>query len=495
MSSTVQVSETLDAIGRWYGLDLSGDELDAYARLMGNILPSFERLAELSAPSAPSDRDPGGRPKPGENPLGAWYWRCSIEGAASGPLAGRTVAIKDSVCVAGIPMMDGSSLLEGFVPDTDAAVVTRILAAGGTIVGKTVCEPLCISDGSHLADTGPVGNPHDPGRSAGGSSGGSAAVVAAGDCDVAIGADTAGSIRMPAALCGVFGLKPTFGLVPAAGVCPIERTLDHVGPMARTAHDLALLLDAIAASGGSDDGRSATERPFTAGVDDGVEGLRIGIVDEGFELGNADPAVSERVRDAAQSLAENGASVERVSIPWHRDGEHVWLGIALEGAVERMIRGNGCATNVDDTHDLALIDAFRRGRAERSHLLAAPVKMLMLVGEYARREYGGLSYARARNLVPQLRGAYDEALARFDVLVMPTTPTTAPPLPAPEAPIEEQVAAAFTLHGNTCIFNATGHPAITIPCGKLDGLPAGLMAIAAHGAERVLLRLAGAFSS
>jgi len=150
--------QTLARLAARHGLDLSSDDLAAYQRVIARALPSFTRLDELPEPKLPVryPRTAGHRPEPEDNPLNAWYWRCTIEGAADGPLAGKTVALKDSVCVAGVPMMNGSALLEGFVPDVDATIVTRILDAGGTVAGKATCEHLGVSDGSHTSDTGPV---------------------------------------------------------------------------------------------------------------------------------------------------------------------------------------------------------------------------------------------------------------------------------------------------------------------------------------------------
>jgi len=161
-------------------------------------------------------------PDEADNPLGAWYVRTEVRGADDGPLAGRTVAIKDNTAVAGVPMMNGSRTLEGFVPSRDATVVSRLLAAGATIAGKAVCEDLCFSGGSHTSATGPVRNPWDPTRTTGGSSSGSAALVAAGEVDLALGGDQGGSIRMPAAFSGIVGHKPTHGLVPYTGAFPIS---------------------------------------------------------------------------------------------------------------------------------------------------------------------------------------------------------------------------------------------------------------------------------
>jgi amidase len=180
--------EQLREISASYNLNLSDADVESFLRLIEGSLPSYDRLDQLVEP-APEVRYPraaGRRPEPEENPLGAWYWRCSIQGAEGGLLSGKKIAIKDNVCVAGVPMMNGTVTLEGFVPATDATIVTRILDAGGEIVGKAVCESLCFSSGSHTSDTGPVLNPHDHSRSAGGSSSGSAALVASGECDMAM---------------------------------------------------------------------------------------------------------------------------------------------------------------------------------------------------------------------------------------------------------------------------------------------------------------------
>src|SRR6266568_5251590 len=234
----------LREIAHMYGMHLNDADLESFRSLMSAIFESYRRIDQLSEPVLPVRyaRTGGYRPTAEENPLNAWYQQCSIKGAANGPLAGKRIAIKDNVCVAGVPMMNGSSVLEGYVPEFDATIVTRILDAGGEIVGKAVCEHLCFSGGSHTSDTGPVLNPHDHTRSAGGSSSGSTALVVDGECDMAIGGDQGGSIRIPSAWCGAYGLKPTYGLVPYTGVFPIELTLDHTGPIARTAADVALLL-------------------------------------------------------------------------------------------------------------------------------------------------------------------------------------------------------------------------------------------------------------
>src|SRR5918995_5418141 len=241
-------------VGERYGLDLSTDDVASFAPFATGVLESWTAVEELYARTAPAPRTDRewSRPTDHENPLGAWYVTTEIQEATDGPLAGRTVAIKDNIMVAGVPMMNGSETVEGFVPSRDATVVTRLLAAGATITGKAVCEDLCFSGGSHTSRTGPVRNPWDLSRSAGGSSSGSAALVAAGQVDIALGGDQGGSVRIPSAFSGTVGHKPTYGLVPYTGAFPIESTLDHLGPITRTVADAGLVLGVLAGADGLD---------------------------------------------------------------------------------------------------------------------------------------------------------------------------------------------------------------------------------------------------
>nr|NIS36465.1 amidase [Actinomycetota bacterium]NIU22351.1 amidase [Actinomycetota bacterium]NIV58916.1 amidase [Actinomycetota bacterium]NIW32916.1 amidase [Actinomycetota bacterium] len=296
-----------------FGLEASEADARSYAGLMAGIAASYDRLDELPEPTLPVKypRTSGYRPGPEENPYNAWYWKAEIAGASDGPLAGKRVAIKDNVCVAGVPMMNGSPVLEGYVPEVDATVVTRILDAGGLITGKAACEDLCFSGGSHTNKIGPIRNPHKPTHSAGGSSSGSAALVAAGEVDMAIGGDQGGSIRMPAAWCGVYGLKPTHGLVPYTGVFPIELTLDHCGPMANSVGDVARLLAAIAGPDGLDPRQIGTRtQDYLAELEAGAGGMRVALLTEGFERPESEPVVDKKVRAAAKALEKAGATVE-----------------------------------------------------------------------------------------------------------------------------------------------------------------------------------------
>ena len=489
--------EQLKEIARGFGLHLDEEEARSFIGLMQGTLPSYTRLDQLAEPELPVKypRSGGYKPDPEENPLNAWYWKCSIKGAGDGPLAGKRIAIKDNVCVAGVPMMNGSSTLEGYVPEFDATIVTRILDAAGEISGKAVCEHLCFSGGSHTSDPGPVLNPHDHTRSAGGSSSGSAALVAAGEVDMAIGGDQGGSIRIPSCWCGTYGLKPTHGLVPYTGVFPIELTLDHTGPIAATVSDVAMFLSAIAGEDGLDPRQKEVRvGDYEGSLNGDAPGLRIGVVAEGFgwpDLSEND--VDETVRGAANGFKELGADVSEVSIPLHRDGIHIWNAIAIEGATELMVRGNGMGTNWEGHYSTSLLDVYGRGRLTRAEDLSETVKLTMLMGQYMRDSYQGRYYAKAQNLARKLKRAYDEALESVDLLLMPTLPLKATKIPEPDAPREEVVARALEMLPNTAPFDVSGHPAMNVPCGLSEGLPVGMMLIGRKWDEETVLRAAHAF--
>ncbi len=245
------------------GLQLSEEELDQYFSILKPSFANYRQLELLSKQEKPEYEETreGNLVDPKDNFLGAWYWKGRIVGAKAGLLAGKRVVIKDNVAVAGMPLSNGTSLMEDFRPSQDATVVQRILAQGGILVGQSVCENLCFSGSSFTSDTGPVRNPFDPARSSGGSSSGNAVLLATGEVDMAIGGDQGGSVRIPAAWCSVYGLKPTWGLVPYTGAFPIEPTLDHLGPMARTVPDVARLLEVIVGADGLDPRQNGTMFP------------------------------------------------------------------------------------------------------------------------------------------------------------------------------------------------------------------------------------------
>ena len=241
------VEQLLD-IADGLGMSLTDSETQIFMENIDSTCAAYDAVDQTPdyLPEVKYPRKTGYRPDPQDNPYNAWYWKSEVQGAESGLLKGKKIALKDNVALAGVPMMNGASTLEGYVPEIDATVATRILDAGGTIIGKAVCEYFCLSGGSHTSAPLPVINPHKPGYSAGGSSSGSAVLVSTGEVDMAIGGDQGGSIRMPASYTGVYGMKPTHGLVPYTGIMPIELTIDHTGPMTGTVEDNALLLEVIA---------------------------------------------------------------------------------------------------------------------------------------------------------------------------------------------------------------------------------------------------------
>jgi len=475
-------------------------ELDSFHAL---LLPAFAAYDAIEAmpeqlPAVAYPRLPGRRPGAGEDPNNAWYVKTEVRGAATGELAGRTVALKDSICLAGVAMMDGASTLEGYVPDVDATVVTRILDAGGTILGKTNCEFLCFSANSYTSATGPTHNPHRRGTTSGGSSSGSAAAVAAGEVDMAVGGDQGGSIRVPAAFCGIVGLKPTYGLVPYTGIMSSELTLDHAGPMTRTVADNALLLEVLAGPDGLDPRQGPQQGPrgagrYTGAIGLGVDGLRIGMVREGFGRANSEPAVDAAVVAAASRFAALGAVVEDVSVPMHRDGPAIWRAIAAEGGLATMM-GNGFGTGWKGLY-VSSLHAAHGAWHRRADELPDSLKVSMLLGRHFAKTSNGRFYAKAQNLSRQLRAAYDDALSRFDLLLMPTAPMQAPPIPPADASRELLVRRSGEALGNTMPFDTSGHPALSVPCGIVDDLPTGMMLVARHFGEATIYRAAAAFEA
>lgn len=484
------------AIAGDFGMSLTPEDATQFQAIMTGTLASYRRVDELAEPKLPVryPRTPGHRPVAGENPLNAWYWKCEIQGSGEGVLAGKRVAIKDNICVAGVPMANGSRVLEGYVPDVDATVVTRILDAGGIIAGKAACEDLCFSAGSHTCVTGPIRNPHNPAHSAGGSSGGSAALVASGEVEMAMGGDQGGSIRTPSCWCGVYGLKPTWGLVPCTGAMPIAYAVDHLGPMCSSPENVARLLTAIA---GPDplDPRTAFSQPgdYMAALRRGARGLRIGILKEGFGHPESDPETDRKVRAAIDELGRQGAAVEEVSVPMHLDGPHIWTAVILEGATELMIKGNGQGNNWNGYYTTSLLDAFARGWRSRPDDLSETCKLVLLLGEYLNRRYHGRYHAKGQNLKPVLKAAYDKALERFDILAMPTIPFPATKLPEAGCSREACITLALNMQHNTCPFDVSGHPAFTVHCGMVGGLPIGMMLVGKHMDEATLIAAAQAF--
>jgi len=479
------------------GMTMTDARIQEFLDCMQGNLDAYDLIDSLpdNLPPVLYPRTSGSRPSPEENPLNAWYVKTEVRGAPRGPLQGRTVALKDNVCLAGVPMMNGASTLKGYTPDIDATVVTRLLDAGATIVGKAHCEYFCFSGGSHTNATGPVHNPWKQGYSAGGSSSGSGALVGAGEVDMAIGGDQGGSIRMPASFCGCYGMKATHGLVPYTGVMPIEATIDHTGPMTRTVMDNALMLEVIAGADGLDPRQYdvVTDR-YTSHVGRGVSGLRIAVVKEGFGHASSEPDVDAKNRAAAELFRNMGATVDEISIPWHLKGLAIWTPVAAEGAMNQMMHGNGMGTGWQGLYTTSLLDYHANWR-NRADELSDTLKITMFVGQYFLKHHRGHYYAKAQNLVRRLRDEYDKVLKSYDLLLMPTTPMKATPIPESSKDLALWTQRAFEMLPNTAPFDVTGHPAMAIPCGLSDGLPVSTMLVGRRYEEAVIYQAAGAFEA
>jgi amidase len=353
-----------------------------------------------------------------------------------------------------------------------------------------------------MGDYGKPLNPHNAQRITGGSSSGSGAALAAGEVDISFGGDQGGSIRLPAAFCGVVGLKPTFGLVShfACGFAA-EPSVDHVGPMARTVPDVAASLQAVA---GYDDNDPRQRRSIPESIDalsdldGGARGVRIGILEEGFaepiELG-----VAEGVMTAVSTLERLGAEVSRISVPQHAQIDSVYAALVLEGA--RAIHDVGFfGVGAKGYYPASVITAIDRMWRQHGDMLPPRTKVNHLVAELSRRNYHGGAYAKAHNVRPSYVAAFDQALARVDVLALPTVRNIAPLVEEePSDPTEAILAnlrrnwMVLPMAHNTKPSNYTGHPALAVPCGKVEGMPISLQLVGNFLAEPLLLRVAYAY--
>jgi amidase len=479
----------IERLGDQLQLDLSEAEVSAFVDRISDGLSAYETVRERAKPSREEPGRPldsGHRVRKGD-PYNAWITKCSIPGADGGPLAGWDVAIKDNVGVAGVEMTCGSQVMEGFVPDSDATVVTRLLEAGARIVGKTNMDDMAFTGNGHSSAFGPTLNPHDPERLSGGSSGGSAIAVLEGEADLGIGADQGGSIRVPAAWCGIVGHKPTLGLVPYTGIAGIENTIDHVGPLAPDVETTARSLSVLAGKDPADPRQpdSVPEVDYVTELDGDASDLSVAVIEEGFTRSEADRRVNDSVRDGLAALEREGALVETVSLPIHDDAADIYTVALAEGTVAAF-RGEGVGHNWKGWYNTTWVEAFGKFRRAQGGDFPPSYKYNLLLGAYTAEAYHSKYYAEAMNLRTELTAAYNELLAEYDVLAMPT----APQLPheyVPNQDIDAFLDDAWGSLANTCPFNATGHPALSVPVDPVDGLPAGVMFVGEHFDDATVL--------
>jgi aspartyl-tRNA(Asn)/glutamyl-tRNA(Gln) amidotransferase subunit A len=405
------------------------------------------------------------------------------------PLTGIPIAIKDLLSTNGTLTTAGSKMLGNFVPIVDCTVVARLRDAGAVFIGKTNLDEFAMGSSTEHSVYGPTRNPWDTERVPGGSSGGSAATVAAGGVPISVGSDTGGSIRQPAALTGVLGLKPTYGRVSRFGVVAFASSLEQVGPFGRDAEDIANLLAAIAGVDPMDATTAPIDVPdYTAGFDRGLDGLRVGVPVELSGAEGVDEGVREAVEAAIAVFEANGATIDRnVSLPSVQAALPVYYLIAPSEASANLARYDGVKYGFS-VHDAATMwDEMEQTRGQG---FGDEVKRRIMLGTYALSTgYYDAYYLKAQKVRTVIRREFESALSDHDLLITPTTPTTA-------FKIGDKIDDPFAMYLNdlfTIPVNIAGLPAISVPCGIADGLPVGLHLIGRAFEEATLLRAANGY--
>jgi len=403
-----------------------------------------------------------------------------------GPLGGVPVALKDNFATRGIPTTCSSRILEGWRPPYDATVVERLRAAGAIVIGKTNLDEFAMGSSTENSAFGPTRNPHDTSRVPGGSSGGSAAAVAAEFAPLGFGSDTGGSIRQPAALCGVVGVKPTYGLVSRYGLVAFASSLDQIGPFTSTVDDAALALEVIAGHDALDSTSIPEPVPaYSEMLREGVEGLRVGVVSEFLAAEGLAPDVAQRVHEAAAALEQAGAKVDDASVPSTIYGLSAYYLIAPAEASSNLARYDGVRYGLR-------VEAPTTGDMNtktRTAGFGPEVKRLIMLGTYALSAgYYDAYYGKAQRVRTLILRDFERAYESFDVLLGPTAPATAFEFGAKADPLAMYLNDVFTIPSNL-----SGHPAVSVPFGAGDdGLPIGVQVLAPVLGEVVMLRVAAA---
>ncbi|MEF8807796.1 Asp-tRNA(Asn)/Glu-tRNA(Gln) amidotransferase subunit GatA [Natronomonas sp.] len=412
----------------------------------------------------------------------------TVEGADDGPLSGVTVAVKDNISTAGVRTTCGSNMLEDYVPPYDATVVERLKEAGATIVGKTNMDEFGMGTTTETSAFGPTENPAAEGRVPGGSSGGSAAAVAAGEADVALGSDTGGSVRCPAAFCGVVGIKPTYGLVSRYGLVAYANSLEQIGPLAPTVEAAAEALDVLA---GPDENDATTREEgadsnYAAAADGDVDGLTVGVPTELLE--GADEGVRETFESALEDLRAQGATTEEVSLPSVETAVQAYYVIAMSEASSNLARFDGVRYGKSGGSEGNWNDSFAAAREEG---FGEEVKRRILLGTYALSAgYHDKYYKQAQDARAWVKQDFDAAFENVDVLASPTMPV--PPFRMGESlddPLQMYLADA-----NTVPVNLANLPAISVPAGETDEGPVGLQLVGPAFGEETIIRAGSALA-
>jgi aspartyl-tRNA(Asn)/glutamyl-tRNA(Gln) amidotransferase subunit A len=408
-------------------------------------------------------------------------------GRGGGRLAGVPVAVKDNICTLDLPTTCGSRILEGYRSPYEATAVRRLREAGAIVVGKTNLDEFAMGSSTENSAFGPTRNPHDPSRVPGGSSGGSAAAVAAGIVPAALGSETGGSVRQPAAFCGVVGIKPSYGRVSRYGLVAFASSLDQIGTFGRTVADAALLLEVIAGADPWDS--TSADRPvpaLTAELDRGVEGLVVGVPREYFPP-ELDPRIATLCREAVERLRAAGAEIREISLPHTRYAIPTYYLIAPAEASSNLARYDGVRYGMRAPGATSTVEVYE---ATRSLGFGPEVKRRIMLGTFAlsagyHDEYYGRAQRVRRLITQDFRRVFDDGV---DVIFTPTTPSVAFRLGEKvDDPYQMYLADIFTVTANLASL-----PAISVPIGRVDGLPAGGQLIADRWDEATMVRAAAA---
>ena len=416
----------------------------------------------------------------------AFVTEATIEGDDDGPLAGRTIAIKDNMSTDGVRTTCGSAMLDEYVPPYNATAVDRVLEAGATMVGKANMDEFAMGGTTETSAFGATENPAAPGRVPGGSSGGSAAAVAAGEADLALGSDTGGSVRNPAAFCGVVGIKPTYGLVSRYGIVAYANSLEQVGPLANTVEDAALLLDVISGPDPNDattnDGGADSE--YAAAADGDVEGLTVGVITDLIE--GADDDVVETFQSSLDDLEAQGAAITEVSLDSLEHAVQAYYVIAMSEASSNLARFDGVRYGPETDSEGNWNEQFAAVREEG---FGPEVKRRILLGTYALSAgYHDKYYKKAQDARAWVKQDFDDAFEDVDVLASPTMPVVPPKLgESLDDPLQ-----LYLMDANTVPVNLANLPAISVPAGDIDGLPVGCQLIGPKFGEETIIRAASA---
>ena len=411
----------------------------------------------------------------------------AFESGNAGPLTGIPVAIKDVLCVRGVETTAGSKILRGFRPPYTGTAVSRLFAAGAVMLGVTNCDEFAMGSSTENSSYFPTHNPWGLDRVPGGSSGGSAAAVAAGEAVIALGTDTGGSIRQPAALCGVVGMKPTYGRVSRYGLIAFASSLDQIGPFARSVEDAAILLRAIAGHDPLDATCSNRPNDVQNDFDAGVSGMRIGVPREYHEIEGMEPGVKAAVGKALQALQGAGAELIDVNLPHTDYGLAAYYIIAPAEVSSNLARFDGVKYGFSDQDASNITDAYMQTRRQG---FGPEVRRRVMLGTFALSSgYYDAYYVKAQKVRTLIKRDFDTAFEKCDAIVSATSPTVAFPIGAKtQDPLSMYLCDVLTYGGNLA-----GLPGISVPCGMSEGLPVGLQILAPQWREDVALRVARAY--